>query len=80
MRPQATSEAITFKPIKIYIRYASQNDCLNFSFVKDEHTYGKKSARNGRTTSYLSETFISKQSLTQWTFLERSQQFQIQLI
>ena len=30
------SETVTFKPIK------PQNDCLNLSFVKDEHTYGKK--------------------------------------
>ena len=26
---------------------APQNDCLNLSFVKDEHTYGKKMAGNG---------------------------------
>ena len=27
---------------------APQNDCLNLSFVRDELTYGKKMARNGR--------------------------------
>ena len=30
--------------------YAPQSDCLNLSFVQDEDTYGKKTARNGLTT------------------------------
>ena len=33
---------ITFEPIITQIRYAPQNDPLNFSVVKDEHTNGKK--------------------------------------
>ena len=33
---------ITLKQIRIYTCYASQYDCLNHSFVKDEHTYSKK--------------------------------------
>ena len=44
MRPQATSEAITFEQIKIQTDQASQNDRLILSFVKDEDTYGKKIA------------------------------------
>ena len=48
---------ITFEPIEIQTRSASQNDHLNLSFVKDKHTYGKKMARKGPTTvvcQYLS--------------------------
>ena len=47
---QATSEAINFEPFKIKTCSAPQNDLLNLSFVKDKHIYGKKVARNGRTT------------------------------
>ena len=42
---------ITFKPITIQSHEAPQNDCLNLSFEKDEHTNGKKMARNGRKTA-----------------------------
>ena len=69
MRPQATSEAITFEPIKIQTRSASQNDCLNLSFVKDKHTYGKKMARKGPTTvvyQYLSFPIRVYLSKSQW--------------
>ena len=48
---------ITFQPIEIEIRSASQNDRLNLSFVKDKHAYGKKMARKGPTSvvyQYLS--------------------------
>jgi ribosomal protein L36 len=38
-------------------------------FVKNEHTYGKKVARNGRiTVIYVRVTFISDQSLL-WIFI-----------
>ena len=49
-QPQATSEAITFEPIKIQTRSASQNDLQNLSFVKDKQAYGNKMARKGPTT------------------------------
>ena len=40
-----------------------QSGCQNLSFVKDEHTYGKKMARKGRTKVIYKGTFVSKQSL-----------------
>ena len=46
---------VAFVPIK--------NDRLNLSFVKDEHRYGKKMARNGPTTVIYKGTFVSNQSL-----------------
>jgi hypothetical protein len=58
MGPHAASEAITFNQFKILIR--SQNDRLNFSFLKDEQTYGKKIARNGPN--------VSTTPLRQWGF------------
>ena len=42
---------MTFEPIEIQNHKAPQNDRLNLSFVKDEHTNGKKMARNGRKTA-----------------------------
>ena len=42
---------------------ACHNDCLNLSFVKDEHTYFKKMARIGRNTVIYKGTFVSNQSL-----------------
>ena len=47
--PQATSEFITFEPIKIKTHSASQNDHMNLSFVKDKHSFGKKMARKNPT-------------------------------
>ena len=41
---------ITFEPIISKTCEAPQNDRQNLSFVKDEHTYGKKVARNGPMT------------------------------
>ena len=41
---------ITFEPIKIQTCSASQNDRLNFSFVKDTHVVGEKMTRSGRKT------------------------------
>ena len=41
---------VTFEPIKIQTCSASQNDRLNFSFVKDIHVVGEKMARNGGKT------------------------------
>ena len=41
---------ITFEQIEVQTLSAPQNDRLNLSFVKDGHTYGKKMARNDRTT------------------------------
>ena len=43
---------ITFEPIKIQTHSAPQNDCLNFSFVKDVHVIGNKIARNGRKMDF----------------------------
>ena len=40
---------ITFEPSISKTCPAPQNDSQNLSFVKDEHTYGEKMARNGRT-------------------------------
>ena len=36
--------------------------------MKDEHTYGKKMARKGRTKVIYKGTFISKQSLERGTY------------
>ena len=41
---------ITFEPIEVQTCSAPQNDHLNLSFVKNEHTYGEKMARNGCIT------------------------------
>ena len=54
---------ITFEPIFSKTCYAPQNDRQGLSFVKDEHTYGKKMARKGRTKVIYKGTFASKQSL-----------------
>ena len=62
MGPQATSEAITFDPIKIQTHKAPQNDRQKLSFVKDTHTV-KQMARNGRTKVIYKETFVSEWSL-----------------
>ena len=42
--------AIAIEPIKLQTNSASQNDRLNFSFVKDTHVVGKKMIRSGRKT------------------------------
>ena len=42
---------ISFVPIKIQICQAPQHDCLNLSFVKDEHIVGKNMARNCHKTA-----------------------------
>ena len=49
---------LTFEPIISKICQAPQNDRQNLSFVKDEHTYGKKVARKGRTEVIYKGTFI----------------------
>ena len=54
---------LTFEPIISKTCSAPQNDCHNLSFVKDEHTYGKKIVRKGSTKVIYKGTFISKQSL-----------------
>ena len=54
---------ITFEPIISKTCYAPQNVSQILSFVKDEHTYGKRVARKGRTEVIYKGTFISKQSL-----------------
>ena len=41
---------ITFEPIEIQTCSASQNDRLNFSFVKDTRVVGEKMTRCGRKT------------------------------
>ena len=49
---------ITFEATRIWTHLASQNDCLNLSSVKDDHTYGKKMARNGcKTVIYEEHSF-----------------------
>ena len=40
-----------------------QNDRLNLSFVKDEHTYFEKMAGNGGNMVIYKGTFLSNQSL-----------------
>ena len=42
---------ITFEEIKIQTHSAPQNDCLNFSFVKDIHVVGEKMAKKCRKTA-----------------------------
>ena len=50
---------ITFEPIEIQNPKAPQNDHLNLSFVKNEHTNGEKMARNGlKTAIYESVSFL----------------------
>ena len=44
---------ITFEQIEVQTLSAPQNDCLNFSFVKDVNVDGKKLARNGQKTAIL---------------------------
>ena len=61
---QVTSEAINFEPIKIQTCYAPQNDRLNLSFVKDEHTNGKKWPEMVVTRSFIKD--IRFQSLFMW--------------
>ena len=39
--------AIAIEPIGLQTHSASQNDRLNFSFVKDSYGYAEKMARNG---------------------------------
>ena len=39
--------AIAIEPIKLHNHSASQNDCLNLSFVKDMYDNGEKMARKG---------------------------------
>ena len=55
--------AITFEPIGILTHSAHQNDRLNLSFVKDNHTGSQKMAINGSKTAIYFVIFISKQSL-----------------
>ena len=45
------------------------NQDLDLSFVKDEHTYGKKMARNGPTTVIYKGTFVSNQSLVDYLLI-----------
>ena len=48
----------TFEPSEIQNRETPQNDRLNLSFEKDEHTDGKEMARNGCTRAiYESVSF-----------------------
>ena len=54
---------ITFQPIISKTCLAPQNDRQNLSFVKDEHTYGKKMARKGRSKVIYKGTFICIQTL-----------------
>ena len=56
--------AITFEPIGILTHSAHQNDRLNLSFVKDNHTGSQKMAINGSKTAIYFVIFISKQSLS----------------
>ena len=39
--------AIAIEPIKVQTCSASQNDCLNLSFVKESYCNAKKMARTG---------------------------------
>ena len=49
---------ITFEPIEIQTCSAPQNDRLNFSFVKNKHTVGKKMARYGRKMAIYQLLFL----------------------
>ena len=57
---------VAFDPINIQTCLAAQNDGQNLSFVKDEHTCGKKMARKGRTKVIYKGTFISDRSLNEY--------------
>ena len=47
---------IALEPIKVQTRSASQNDCLNVSFVKDTYGNSKKMARkDGKMVIYESQ-------------------------
>ena len=49
---------ITFEPIKIQTHSVPQNDCLNFSFVKDIYVDGGNLAGNGCKTAICQSTFF----------------------
>ena len=54
----------TFQPIIRKTCWAPQNDRQNLSFVKDDHTHGKKMARKGRTKVIYKGTFVCIRTLT----------------
>ena len=70
---------ITFEPIEIQNHEAPQNDRLNLSFVKDEHTNGEKMARNSRkTTIYESVSFrirVYNAAMAIWLNIYRCQPY-----
>ena len=53
-----------FEPINTYTCSASENDCLNFSFLKDIHVVDKKVARKGRKRPFISRKFWATVSTT----------------
>ena len=62
-RPLFTSEAIISEPIKMQTRSAPQNDRRKLTFVKDNHTVGKKKARDGHKKGHLIVLFIFTQTI-----------------
>ena len=81
---------IIFEPIRIQTLYAPQNDRLNLSFVKNEHTGGIKMARNGRKMAiyesvlfrirvYLDYRARNRPQLLQYFLLVFSRPFSIML-
>ena len=54
---------INFEPSISKTCSVPKNDRQNLSFVKEEHTYGKKMARKGCTKVIHKGTFISDRSL-----------------
>ena len=57
---------ITFEPIIIYIRYAPQNDPLNLSVVKDEHTNGKKWPEMVVKRPFMSQFHFESEYILLW--------------
>ena len=58
--------AIAIEPIKVQTHSASQNDCLNLSFVKDRHVAGKKMARYGHYMAIYQLLFFGLYRTCTW--------------
>ena len=70
---------ITFVPIEILTCLAPQNDCLNFSFVKDIKVVVKKMTRNGRKMATCSTAKNMRSLLYRSDFDSSTLSFMVQL-
>ena len=63
---------IMFEPINTVTCSASENECLNFSFLKDIHVVDKKIARKGRKMPIYQSQVLSN---SLYYFLQNSSQW-----